>query len=74
MSELEKSRVFREMGAHYLALSRQSHDRSARALLLEMATRWHELSNAVDPNAALTHKEAEIYQCRFDDGMYGPLG
>jgi hypothetical protein len=60
------------MGAHCLALSQRSHDRGARALLLEMATRWHELSNAVDPDAALTHKEAEIYRRRFDDGFYGP--
>jgi hypothetical protein len=36
--------------------------------------RIHELSNAVDPDAALTHEEAEIYQRRFDDGFYGPLG
>jgi hypothetical protein len=38
-----------------------------------MASRWHELSNAVDPDAAPTDKEAEIYQRRFDDGFYGPL-
>jgi hypothetical protein len=72
MSEFVKSQVFRAMGAHCLALSQRRHDRGARALLLEMASRWHELSSAVDPDATLTRKEAEIYQRRFDDGFYGP--